>query len=224
MRPRRWPAPGCSGRRPASARRWAHRCCFVRHRGAEAALAAGDRHRGGVVVPVLQRARRRLGPGRASRPGRCATATSGWSTARRCGTRARPIADRGLLVARTDPDLPKHRGISFFVIDVDQPGIEIRPIRQMNGRGRVQRDLLHRRPSARRQPDRRAQQRLGRGHGDAHQRARRPSRAAAIPGAGTADRRRQGGQLDRTVGRGRGRRPRQDAGRQPACRSASTEA
>lgn len=43
-------------------------------------------------------------------------------------------ADRGLLVARTDPDVPKHRGISFFVIDLDQPGIEIRPIRQMNGR------------------------------------------------------------------------------------------
>jgi alkylation response protein AidB-like acyl-CoA dehydrogenase len=44
------------------------------------------------------------------------------------------IADRGLLVTRSDPDLPKHRGISFFIVDVDQPGIDIRPIRQMNGR------------------------------------------------------------------------------------------
>jgi alkylation response protein AidB-like acyl-CoA dehydrogenase len=44
------------------------------------------------------------------------------------------IADRGLLVTRTDPGLPKHRGITFFIIDVDQPGIDIRPIRQMNGR------------------------------------------------------------------------------------------
>ncbi len=44
------------------------------------------------------------------------------------------IADRGILLARTDPDLPKHRGLSFFVIDVDQPGIEVKPIRQMNGR------------------------------------------------------------------------------------------
>jgi alkylation response protein AidB-like acyl-CoA dehydrogenase len=43
-------------------------------------------------------------------------------------------ADRGLLVVRTDPNVPKHRGISFFVIPVDQPGIDIRPIRQMNGR------------------------------------------------------------------------------------------
>jgi alkylation response protein AidB-like acyl-CoA dehydrogenase len=44
------------------------------------------------------------------------------------------LADRGILVARTDPDVPKHRGLSFFVIDVDQPGVEIRPIRQMNER------------------------------------------------------------------------------------------
>jgi alkylation response protein AidB-like acyl-CoA dehydrogenase len=42
-------------------------------------------------------------------------------------------ADRGLLVARTDPDQPKHRGLSYFFIEVHQPGIEIRPIRQMNG-------------------------------------------------------------------------------------------
>jgi alkylation response protein AidB-like acyl-CoA dehydrogenase len=44
------------------------------------------------------------------------------------------LADRGILLARTDPDVPKHRGLSFFVIDVEQPGVTIRPIRQMNGR------------------------------------------------------------------------------------------
>ncbi len=43
------------------------------------------------------------------------------------------ISDRGLLLARTDPDAAKHDGISFFVIDMDQPGIEVRPLRQMNG-------------------------------------------------------------------------------------------
>ncbi|HKF78614.1 MAG TPA: acyl-CoA dehydrogenase family protein [Candidatus Dormibacteraeota bacterium] len=42
-------------------------------------------------------------------------------------------ADRGLLVARTDPDLPKHQGLTYFVIDLDQPGIEVRPLHQMNG-------------------------------------------------------------------------------------------
>lgn len=42
-------------------------------------------------------------------------------------------SDRALLLARTDADAPRHRGLSFFVIDVHQPGVEVRPIRQMNG-------------------------------------------------------------------------------------------
>ena len=41
-------------------------------------------------------------------------------------------ADRGLLLCRTDSSVPKHRGLSFFVLDVDQPGVELRPIVQMN--------------------------------------------------------------------------------------------
>lgn len=41
-------------------------------------------------------------------------------------------ADMAILVARTDWDVPKHAGITYFAIDMRQPGIEVRPIRQMN--------------------------------------------------------------------------------------------
>ena len=42
-------------------------------------------------------------------------------------------AQYAMLVARTDWDVPKHRGITFFVMDMAQPGVEVRPLRQMNG-------------------------------------------------------------------------------------------
>jgi alkylation response protein AidB-like acyl-CoA dehydrogenase len=42
-------------------------------------------------------------------------------------------ADHGLLLARTDPDVPKHRGITAFLVPMDTPGIDVRPIRQMSG-------------------------------------------------------------------------------------------
>jgi acyl-CoA dehydrogenase len=39
----------------------------------------------------------------------------------------------GILLARTDPDAPRHAGISFFVVDMRSPGIDVRPLRQLNG-------------------------------------------------------------------------------------------
>jgi alkylation response protein AidB-like acyl-CoA dehydrogenase len=42
-------------------------------------------------------------------------------------------ADHGLLLARTDWDAPKHEGMSYFVIDIKQPGVDVRPLKQMNG-------------------------------------------------------------------------------------------
>jgi alkylation response protein AidB-like acyl-CoA dehydrogenase len=46
------------------------------------------------------------------------------------------VARRGLLLARTDPTSSGRTGISYFVIDVAQPGIDVRPIRQMDGLAR----------------------------------------------------------------------------------------
>lgn len=42
-------------------------------------------------------------------------------------------ADYGLLVARTDPDVPKHQGITFFILPMRQPGVQVRPIHQITG-------------------------------------------------------------------------------------------
>ena len=43
------------------------------------------------------------------------------------------LARRAVLMARTDPAVTKHRGITFFAIDLDQPGVEVRPLRDMTG-------------------------------------------------------------------------------------------
>jgi alkylation response protein AidB-like acyl-CoA dehydrogenase len=42
-------------------------------------------------------------------------------------------ANHGLLLARTDWDAPKHEGLSYFVINIKQPGVEVQPLKQMNG-------------------------------------------------------------------------------------------
>ena len=49
-----------------------------------------------------------------------------WSSAAHC-------SDWGILLARTDPTAPRHRGISCLLVDMTAPGVEIRPLRQMTG-------------------------------------------------------------------------------------------
>jgi alkylation response protein AidB-like acyl-CoA dehydrogenase len=43
------------------------------------------------------------------------------------------MSRRALLIARTDPDAPKHRGMTYFVLDMHAPGVEVRPLRQITG-------------------------------------------------------------------------------------------
>lgn len=43
------------------------------------------------------------------------------------------LSDVGLLLARTDPDAAKHAGLTMFLIDMDAPGVTVRPLRQMTG-------------------------------------------------------------------------------------------
>jgi alkylation response protein AidB-like acyl-CoA dehydrogenase len=44
-----------------------------------------------------------------------------------------PYADFGVLLARTNPGVPKHQGISYFILDMRSPGVDVRPLKQITG-------------------------------------------------------------------------------------------
>ncbi len=58
-----------------------------------------------------------------------------WSfTGQKVWTSQGTTADYGILVARTDPDKPKHQGLSYFALGLQQEGVEVRPLKEMTGR------------------------------------------------------------------------------------------
>ena len=81
------------------------------------------------------------------------------------------IATLGILLARTDPDVAKHQGISYFVCPMDAPGRDRPPHRRHDRRPRLQRGVPRRGPAAGGQPRGRGERRVGPGQGDPRQRA-----------------------------------------------------
>ncbi len=65
---------------------------------------------------------------------RAARVEGGWMlTGQKVWTSAAHKAHWGVCLARTDPDAPKHRGITYFLVDMRSPGIVIRPLREITG-------------------------------------------------------------------------------------------
>ena len=97
------------------------------------------------------------------------------------------VADRGILLARTDPDAAPHRGISFFLLDMHAPGVETRPLRQMNGGAEFDEVFLAEVDAARRRAARSGARGLDGRDVGAHQRARlhRRRRASACNAGST---------------------------------------
>jgi acyl-CoA dehydrogenase len=54
-------------------------------------------------------------------------------TGQKVWTSGAHYSDIGEIICRTDPDLPKHQGLTGFVVDMHAPGVEVRPLRQMTG-------------------------------------------------------------------------------------------
>ena len=66
---------------------------------------------------------------------RAERADGGWLlTGQKVWTSLAREADWAICLARTDATVPKHKGISYFLVAMDSPGIEIRPLREMTGR------------------------------------------------------------------------------------------
>ena len=124
-------------------------------------------------------------PGERRRPGRARRRRVGRHRPEGLELGGRPGASSGCCSPAPIPTSRSTAGMTYFVIDMDQPGVEVRPLKQMNGERRVLRGVPRRGPDSRRPRDRRTQRRVGGRPDDAVPRAQL-DRRARLPGLSPA--------------------------------------